>query len=125
MKCSFFLSHDNKSSYFSSTMNYHLSTNSVICAKLFSNDSSWHISIQCAPDIIFHQLMTIYRKIASSYYQDMACIYDITFNFSRNFKKSAPSCHDEEACSRFVRILTNSDEFFLYLRYSRGSIENK
>ena len=26
--------------------------------------STWHISIQCAPDIIFHQLASIYSKIA-------------------------------------------------------------
>ena len=42
---------------------------------------TWHISIQCPPDIIFHQLMTIYRKIASLYYQDMTCIHDATLIF--------------------------------------------
>ena len=30
----------------------------------------------------------------------MTCIHDTIFNFSKNFKESAPSCHDEEACSR-------------------------
>ena len=30
----------------------------------------------------------------------MTCIHDKIFNFSRNFKESTPSCHDEEACSR-------------------------
>ena len=38
-----------------------------------------HKSIQWAPDINFEQLMTIYRKITSIYYQDMTCIHD-TYN---------------------------------------------
>ena len=41
-----------------------------------------HISIQCAPDIIFHTLISIYSKIAYIYYQDMTCMHGTTFNFS-------------------------------------------
>ena len=33
---------------------------------------------------IFHKLMTIYRKMASIYYQDMTCIHDTTFNILKN-----------------------------------------